>query len=392
MATRVESCVGGAIAQRRATFREVRPPHPWRLTGGSASILAVEHGLQVDVRRSRQSAERTHGSFVGRRRMRLALAALVLAPLGVGQSPAPQPDRAILEARFADKLAQPFLLLQPWHRDLEQAKRAAAREGKPILVHCTRSFTPCGTSISCERQVLSDPDFGKVAERAVLYCHVTTHLDKDADQLLYELRGSGWPHHAVLDATGRVLGTHESHRDKSVAELLALLDRAQAYLRLEADVAREVAMQRRRQLDAGLAAGALDLASARALLAQCGALTRSDAERFAGALTDLEVADVLRRHDRFDERAQIAAGGEIHGLWRMGKRPAERNASRDFWGGLLLWLEKQDKPDLTLYREALGELDKRFGDARGYRSFLDARRKALEELQRKAETPGKIGA
>jgi hypothetical protein len=324
--------------------------------------------------------------------MRLLLAAVASASLALAQTPPPAPlqappDRATLQTRLADKLAQPFVLLHAWHTDLESAKRAAAREGKLILAHCTRSFTPCGTSIRCEREVLSAPEFARVAERAVLYCHVTARLDAGADQFLFDTRGSGWPHHVVLDASGRVLGTHESHRDKSAAEFTGMLDRAQAYLRVEAEVAREVAAQRRRQLEAGLAAGALDLATARTLLAQSAPLPRADAERLAAAITDLEVSDVLRRYDRFDDKAQVAAGAELYALWRLGKRPAERNASRDFWGGILLHLEHQEQPDLTLYRDALAELDRRFGDARGYRAFLDVRRKALEELQRKATKP-----
>lgn len=326
--------------------------------------------------------------------MRLLLAALVLAPLAFAQTPTPQtptpqspPDRATLQTRRNDKLAQPFLLLHRWHTDLESAKREAAREGKPILVHCTRSFSPCGTSIRCEREVLSAAEFAQVAARAVLYCHVTARLDAGADQFLFDMRGSGWPHHVVLDASGRVLGTHASHLDKSVAELHGLLDRAQAYQQLEAEVAGAIAAQRRRQLEAGLATGALDLETARALLAQSAPLPSADAERLAAAVTDLEVGEVLRRHDRFDATAQIAAGAELFALWRLGKRPAERNASRDFWGGILLHLEHQEQPDLTVYQDGLAQLEQRFGNARGYRAFLDARRKALEELQRKAGKP-----
>jgi len=309
----------------------------------------------------------------------VALAALLLRFL-----PAQAPiDEATLRQRLADKLASPFLRLAPWHTDFAVAKQAAAREGKLILMHVTRSFVPCGTSIRCEREVLSAPGFSALAERVVLYCHVTAHLDAEQDSVLFTTRGSGWPHHAVLDATGRVLGTHESWREKSVQELAALVDRAQAFSKLEVDTEREIAAANRRLLQAGLEAGALDLAGARRLLASAGVLPRAEAERYAGMATDLEIGEILGRHDRFDEKQQGALGAEFYAMWWMGKRPLGRNAVRDFWGGILLHLEKAEKPDLELYREALGKLEAEFGTARGYRGFLDLRKKALEDLQRK---------
>jgi hypothetical protein len=299
----------------------------------------------------------------------------------------PLADPMVLRQRLEDKLASRFLSGAVWHTDLEEAKRAAARAGKLILAHCTRSFLPCGTSIRCEREVLSSPDFVALAERVVLYCHVTARLDPAHDRFLFDARGSGWPHHAVLDATGRLLGTHESYRDKSVLELGRLVDVAEGYLRMEAETERQLAAARLRLLVAGLEAGALDLREARRLLAGCGPLPAAEADRVHGLVADLEVAEVLRRFDRFDERVHAAAGAELHAMWRAGKRPAARNAVRDFWGGILLHLEREQKPDLALYREGLAALERLLGGSRGYSAFLDDRRKALAALEA-AQTGG----
>lgn len=307
-------------------------------------------------------------------------------PLGAQQA---DPDPALLLQRREDKLAQPFLKLAPWHADLETAKRAAARDGKLILLHCTRSFMPCGTSIRCEREVLSAPEFTALAARVVLCVHVTAHLDAEADRLLYTTRGSGWPHHAVLDASGRVLGTHESWRDKSVAELAALVDRAQDFLRLESETAAAIAGAKRRLLLAGLETGALDLASARRLRAEASTTGREETERVAGALADLEVAEFLSRSDRFAESEAPKLGAEFHTMWRAGKRPLARNAVRDFWGGITYYVEKQEKPDLALFREALAKLEAAFGTSAGYTRFLEGRRKVLAELEKKAAEPAK---
>lgn len=317
--------------------------------------------------------------------MPFVLARVVLSTVCTALAAAQVPtDRAVLQQRLEDKLAAPFLRCAPWHTDFDSARRAAAREGKLILAHFTRSFVPCGTSIRCEREVLSAPDFAGLAERVVLYCHVTARLEARHDGFLFDTRGSGWPHHVVLDATGRVLGTHESHRPKSVTELSHLVDQAQAYLRIEAETERDLAAACRRRLDAGLAAGALELRDARHLFACSGPMTRADAERLSAMITDLEVADVLRRYDRFDESIHAAAGAEFAAMWRQGKSPSARNAVRDFWGGILIHLEHQEKPDLELYRQGLARLEDLFGDARGYRDFLEQRRKALDALQTKA--------
>ena len=296
-------------------------------------------------------------------------------------------EPAVLATRRVDKLAQPFLRLAPWHHDLASAQREAAASGKLILVHVTRSFQPCGTSIRCEREVLASPAFVAFAGEVVLYCHVSAHVDATADQQLAAWRGSGWPHHVVLDATGRVLGVHESHRDKTVDELRALVVGARTFQQVEQAALRDEAAARQRRLRAGLAAGALSLGEARALFADSGVLSADDAAALAAALTDLEVAEVLRTEDRFDPATAPRVGALFATMHYQGKRPAGRNAARDFWGALLLHLEARERPNLPLQREALGELEQRFGGEAGYRAFLAERRAALQQREA-AASPG----
>ena len=303
-------------------------------------------------------------------------------PLLLAILPAQIPtDPAVLGERRDDKLAAAFLRHADWHTDLASAKRAAARDGKLILAHFTRSFVPCGTSIRCEREVLSDPEFAEFSKRAVLYCHVTAHVDAKDDQFLFACGGSGWPHHAILDATGRVLGRHPSWRKKSVAAFSELLERAQQHLDVERETSQTIAAAHRRRLDSGLAAGALSLAEARDLLAKSGPLPREATESYSRQLTDLEVLDVLTRHDRFDDASHAKVGREFWSMYRMGKRPSERNTTRDFWGGILLYLEGRDRPDVDAYAEGLAALEKTLGGARSYRKFLAERREALAKMR-----------
>lgn len=295
-------------------------------------------------------------------------------------------ESAVLQARHADKLAQPFLRVAPWHHDLASAQRQAAATGKLILVHGTRSFQPCGTSIRCEREVLASPAFVAFADEVVLYCHVSAHVDAVADQQLAAWRGSGWPHHVVLDATGRVLGVHDSHRDKTVDELRTLVAAARTFLQVEQATRIDEAAARQRRLRAGLSAGALSLGEARSLFADCGVLSADEAKTLAAALTDLEVAEVLGGEDRFDPATATRVGAVFATMHSHGKRPAARNAARDFWGGLLLHLEARERPNLPLQREALDELERRFGTEAGYRTFLAERRAALQQREAAASS------
>lgn len=341
--------------------------------------LLARRGVSARLRRRRAPTMPIHALRVA------AFTGCVLA--GCHAAAQVPTDPAVLQQRLADKLAQPFLRLAAWHTDLAAAKQAAAASGKLLFVHCTRSFSPCGTSIRCEREVLGAPAFAAFAGDVVLYCHVTAHVDPAADRLLAAWRGSGWPHHVVLDATGRVLGTHESHRDKSVEAFRDLVARARQFLADDVADERAIAAIRARQLARGLDVGALTLADARRLFAAAGELPAEQAAQLAAHVTDLEIADVLTRYDRFDPAQQAKAGAEFHVMHRQGKRPHGRNAARDFWGGIVLRVESIDEPDLALHQEALAAFEQRFGSERGYQDFLAKRRQAFVDLQRKAGAP-----
>ncbi|MEM7201962.1 MAG: hypothetical protein AAF628_16970 [Planctomycetota bacterium] len=312
---------------------------------------------------------------------RFASVSFLLTAALAAQAPT---DPAVLRARLADKHAAAFLRTANWHTDLAAAQRAAAGSGKLIFAHFTRSFVPCGMSIGCERDILAAKEFAGLADRVVLYCHVTGRVDPERDQLLVECGGTGWPHHAIMDASGRVLGRHASWRDKSVAEFTAMVDRAESYLTVARDARQTIAGACRRQLEAGLETGALSLAEARRLLAEVGAVSAEDSARYTAALADLEVLEIVARHDRFDPASHAVVGREFWTMYRQGKRPAARNPTRDFWGGLLLYLESRERPDLAAYAEGLAVLEATLGDSRSYRRFLEERREALASLRAKA--------
>ena len=327
--------------------------------------------------------------------LRSCLSALLVAlPFShalAGQSTPATPSSAELQVQRADKLAQPFLRHAEWHLDLQSAQRAAAREGKLILVHCTRSYTPCGTSIRCEREVLASPEFVAFARSIVLLVHVTAHLDEEEDRRLPAWRGSGFPHHVVLDATGRVLGTHESHRQKSVAAFEELVAAARDFLAIEATTERSEQSLRRQRLQVGLAAGSLTLVEARDLMADSGTWSPAEAIDIASLITDLEIAATLATVDRTNPTAQQETGRVFALMYRLGKRPQARNAMRDFYGAVLLNQEVAERPDLELCRAALAALEERFAGERGYSAFLKDRRQKLVELEAKSAAVAPAG-
>lgn len=313
------------------------------------------------------------------RTMRILLVvALTTAALAAQVSTEP----AVLRERLQDKLASTFLRRARWHTDLATAQQAAARSGKLIFCHFTRSFMPCGTSIRCEREVLSTPEFQEFARNVELYCHVTSHVDAAADRLLFATGGSGWPHHALLDATGRIVARHDG--EKSVSSFATMLAAAAAYLDIERETAQRIAAAEQRRFAAGMAIGALTLAQARDLFAAMGELTPDRLTRYAAMLDDLEIRTVAARFDRFDEGSHQGAGRHFYGMWQAGKLPWSRDTRRDYWGGLLAYLETRDDPNLELYQQGLTALAQEFGDAVGYRTFLAAKRQALEALRSKS--------
>ncbi|MGA1202465.1 MAG: hypothetical protein ACYTGJ_04960 [Planctomycetota bacterium] len=75
------------------------------------------------------------------RRHPLRLAPLLLL-LAASLPCAAQGDASGLRAKYDAKLAEPFAKAVDWALSLEDAKRRAREENKPILGYFTRSYSP----------------------------------------------------------------------------------------------------------------------------------------------------------------------------------------------------------------------------------------------------------
>jgi hypothetical protein len=117
--------------------------------------------------------------------------------------------QATTEDLLREKLKSPFLSKAPWATDYDKAREASASSGKPILAYFTRSFAPCVPCSQLEGTVLLTGEFAKLADRYVLFCHITSQAQGEKYQdLLAEKGGQGWPSVFFLDSGGNVLARH----------------------------------------------------------------------------------------------------------------------------------------------------------------------------------------
>ena len=95
-----------------------------------------------------------------------------------------------------------------WRHDFEEARRAAERTGRPILVHFSASW--CGPCRQMERDVLSRPRTLATLDSQVIGCK----LDLDRDRAVADrYRVNRIPADVLLTPDGRVLGQMTGRRD-----------------------------------------------------------------------------------------------------------------------------------------------------------------------------------
>lgn len=146
--------------------------------------------------------------------LRYATAAILLLALffpHVVGGQAIAPTQADLVARHQAVLQAPFLSANPWLTDFSAAKAAAAAQGKPILAYFTRSYRRCGPCRKVEQGALSSPEFAALQQNYVLFCHVTSRVNGQANPKLHRNKGGRiFPYFAALDAGGKVLARRQA--------------------------------------------------------------------------------------------------------------------------------------------------------------------------------------
>jgi hypothetical protein len=281
-----------------------------------------------------------------------------------------------LEEKRAQKLASAFLKKAPWVTDYEAAMAAAKEKSKPILGYFTRSYAACPPCLQLEGGALLTDEFAKLAEKYVLFCHITTQIpgEKHGD-LLSQKGGEGFPHVVFMDAEGKVLAEHEGPR--SAEGFDATGAKASAFIAL-----RDQAAKGDKKAEADLLVKQLELGHLEAAEAAKKAdgmnLSKEQKAAFEAALAEREILGVLQGI-RDDEGAN-AAGKSFFDRYQAGKpAPVGDQAVQGYW--ILLMGHAEDAKDVSAFEAGLKALKAKFGNVPQAQAFFKKQEATLEKLK-----------
>ncbi|MCA8952407.1 MAG: thioredoxin family protein [Planctomycetes bacterium] len=306
---------------------------------------------------------------------RLAAVSTLMPLLAVALS-AQQDDQARLVELRAAKRSEPVFALADWTFDYDEARARAKRSGKLIFGYFTRSYAACPPCASLERNALSDPAFAEFAERVVLFCHITSHVDGEPHPNLLAEKGShSFPYLVFMTEDGEVLAQQPA-RARTVEAFGRTLAASTRYLELE---------RRFEQGDHGVAAalliarieiGAIGFEAAEKARGELAEISGPERARLTELLLDLEVAelaDTVRTRPR-----AIEVGARFAAMWREGRVPKGAIASSFF---ALVMEAAYGDGDAKLYERALVEYERVAPEGRNRQRVLQRLRKRLEELR-----------
>lgn len=208
----------------------------------------------------------------------------------------------------------------------------------------------------------------------VLYCHITTHIEGEPHEKLFEEKGGGgFPTFLMLDDGGEVIARHVG--DRTVPEFEKTAARAVFYL----DV--------KKKSEAGDKSAGIDFAIARLEL---GTLTADEAKKtIAGlgtpsadqqahldaVLLNQEVMAISKEAGK--DRA--AAGKKFAEMKKAGKVPTGSTEYLTFWDAIIQNAEAQK--DIPGFEEALARLKEKIGSNPSKQKYFQNKEEALKKLK-----------
>ena len=214
----------------------------------------------------------------------------------------------------------------------------------------------------------------------MLFCHITSHVETDADQeLLSQKGGGGWPYIVVMDADGNVLSKHEPNSPRKTAGFRATVADAKA-------TGKSLAALRKAAKDGDTGAAAdllekqielahLGVTGARKQLALIRALPKARFQQLDRKILTLEVNEIQSTATD-DEATQYAAGEKFAAMIKADRIPPDEDALY-FWYFTSVYAEKEGNAEL--YAKALAGMRKH--DRRVQASVLEDMEKTLEKLR-----------
>jgi len=231
--------------------------------------------------------------------------------------------------------------------------------------------------MALENGPFSNEDLAPLAERAVLFCHVTTRIpDHPYDGLLTEKGGTGFPTLMVLDSTGEMLAKHAGARNvealvktvesKEVAKAMA----EAAKLRKKAadgDIGAQAILLARRMLTGGMSI--TEAKEAAAKLEKASGKAKKELDQ---AFVYLEYKEVLDQTKGMSDQA-IVAGGKFLTMAKAKRVPDTKRAA-SFWKFILAYTAS--KGDVANFDQALKMYEAQLAEVHGkgsqaYRVYLN---------------------
>lgn len=211
----------------------------------------------------------------------------------------------------------------------------------------------------------------------VLFCHITSQVEKDPYQkLLTQKGGQGFPYLVFMDADGNVLAKHRGAR--TVEGFGKTAEEAKAFLDLKAkagagDKESQVALFFKQ-----LELKHLSSTEARRCLDEMKDLPAERRQQALDRIVDLEVDEIVANVTQ-DKKTRIEAGRRFVEMNKAGRIPKTEEYFQAYW--ILILDYAESVPDSGLFEKALGILREKYGANPQAAAFFRQKEETLRRLR-----------
>lgn len=223
--------------------------------------------------------------------------------------------------------------------------------------------------------MLSKEEFAQFGDEAVLFLHVTSHVDGDPHpDLLSRKGGRGFPYFAILDASGDLIARHEGARTVEGFRKSLNGDAVTAYQELRERAAGGDAAAKTEFFVKRLQLAHFDVATANAERKKLAKVSAEKSAEIDKLLVDLEYQGIMGAIKSRDELP--AAGAKLLEMKKAGRIPTGPEAV-NFW--MILSFHAESVKDEPLMREIFEKVSADPSVNQRVKDQLEARLKALSK-------------
>jgi hypothetical protein len=211
----------------------------------------------------------------------------------------------------------------------------------------------------------------KFSEKVVLFLHVTSHVEEDKYQELFEAKGGdGFPYMLYMDAGGDVIAKMD--RPYDIDAFTTALGKASTYLAVVKKAEGGDKAASLEVLITKLETGGIKAEEAKKKLKELPKPSAEQLPRLNGALANAEVKDIVTEQ-------QEATAKKFIEMIKAKRVPTDKEVGETFYMTVLNYAEKQK--DAASFEEALNGLKEMFGDNPQAKGFFDAKEKTLKKMK-----------